>query len=141
MARNIVILVVILALIGGGLWYAGILKPKADGTVGVDTSSVEKMATDAQNSTTEGYGAAGAAFASNKYVDAIKLYKAALAKMPADAAAPEARFRIGKSYEELNQPSDALAAYREYVTGGDTDKERLKRGNDRIAFLENSGTK
>ena len=139
--KMIVGLLVLVALIGGGMWYMGMLKTDASGNVAVDTTSVQKIASDAQKSTTEGYGAANSAFFANKYQDAIRLYREALVKDPSNTDAPQARFQIGKAFEELGQPTEALAAYREYVKGEDTDKERLKRGNDRIAFLENSGTK
>ena len=62
------------------------------------------------------YNLAWSAYASNQFVEAIRIYEDALKRYPESVEAPAARLNIGEAYYQLNKPKEALEAFTTVIT-------------------------
>ena len=134
MGRFILIAVVILAMVGGYMWYSGNIGTDSQGNLAV--SAPDAPGVDAPQASK--YAEGNMHFGASKYQSAIAAYEAALKEDPKDPQAPEAMYRIGKSYDELDRPQEAVDAYRRLI------KEHPNSGQvglatKRMGFLVESG--
>jgi tetratricopeptide (TPR) repeat protein len=92
-------LIIIIALVGGGLYYAW-----KNGYIGKAESTVDQ-------SFDVHFGKGQSLYQVSKYEDALKELEKAVALDPKHAQAPDARVRIGDCYKELKQPQKAVETY------------------------------
>ncbi len=130
---KMLLIVVVIGVIAGLIAaYTGAMNMDKDGNV-----TFEKVNMETSDMTKADLLAAQA-----KPMEAIPLYESYLAKNPKAADAPEAKFRIGKCYEDAKQESWAIKAYKTYLKEFPNDSvDRKNRANQRISFLENAGFK
>ena len=129
MGRFIVIIIVVTA-VALAIYYAKAPQATPSGGGAANTSAKEP----------DYYLSGDVLFGKSSYASAIETYKKAFAQNPGSRKAPEAYYRIGKCYEELGQPEDALKAYEEFVARYPDDSHAALSKN-RIEYLRGTGVK
>ena len=77
------------------------------------------------------YTRSNAQFEAFHYQEALDDFKTALRQRPKDPQAPTAMFEMGKCYDELKQPNEAIQAYKDFMTQYPTD-ERADKARELI---------
>lgn len=122
--RLLVIVVVLGAVIGGALHFAGVIK--------ISDSGVQVQEQAAKPG--DPFSDADSKFFANAFPEALVLYRTAIEKMPNDERVGAAMYRIGKCYEETNQPADAVTAYKEFIAKF-PGSEHKRKAEERMEYL------
>ncbi|MCX5662780.1 MAG: tetratricopeptide repeat protein [Planctomycetota bacterium] len=122
--RLLVIVVVLAAVIGGALHFAGVIKISSSGVEQVQGPAIPG----------DPFTEADTKFFANKFDEALAAYKQAVEKKPDDERVANAMYRIGKCYEETNHPEDASKAFKEFITKFPKN-DNARKAEERIEYL------
>ena len=123
--RLLLVVIVVAAIVGGIAWQQGLLKFGPEGLTVDHQKAGEEV---------DLYTRAAAEYQAVQYKAAYDDFKAALAKLPNDARAEEAAFKLGKCLEEIRKPDEALQAYKDFVAKY-PDSEQVATAKQRIEKL------
>ena len=137
MARLIIILIVIAAVVGGIYYTRGSLPGmNPTGPAAGPTASPSASASASAGSSL--YNKAYTYGLESNYDLEISTYREALSKFPGDSHAPQAKYDIAKALEDTNKPDEALAAYKDFVDSY-PDDSRVTAAKKRIDYLVGTG--
>ena len=106
--KLVVIAVVVVAAIGGFLYWKGGLKVGEGGKVEIDMSKIEAPEMSP-------YTKGQSLYSVFKYEDALAEFRRGLKEDPKDSYAPMARYRIAECLKKLDKPKESLRAYRTFL--------------------------
>ena len=105
------------------------------GVVAVDPEEGVSMETQQPEEDTDHYAEGGQAFGLGNYETAINHYRVAIERDPLHPSAPIARYRIAKSFEDLNKLDKAITAYRAFAARH-PEHQLARKAEERAAYLD-----
>jgi tetratricopeptide (TPR) repeat protein len=128
--NKLILLIVIVLGVIGFVIYKGVVKVDPAGNVVVDQAAADSASAAANSATASGpvtatdlYNKGDAKFLTFSYGDAAEAYEAALKMDETHASAASATYRLGKCYEEMKKPKEALAQYQKALVKYPTDTQ------------------
>jgi len=125
---KIIGIVVVLALIVGGLFYSGVLSKDDMPNIDVPDVNMPEAST---------MGKANKEYSLKNYEGAIELFEQAIAEGElTEEQDAEAMYRIANCYEDMKDGPNAVKAYNAFLSAHPEDKARGGQARKRKALLE-----
>lgn len=119
-----IIVIVLGAILLGGLSYFGVIK--------ISEKGIEQTSGPSQPG--DPFTEADTKFFANKFDEALAGYKQAVEAKPDDERVAQSMYRIGKCYEELGKPSEASQAFKDFVAKFPKN-DNARKAEERIEYL------